>query len=177
MNNPKRNRPNILITGTPGTGKSSLAESIASSLNLNHFDIGKLVKEKELYEGWDDEFQCWIIDEDKVIDELDPILIQGGCVVDHHTSEWFPERWFDLVVVLRADIENLNERYEKRNYSQIKITNNIDCEIMQVCLDEAIRSYDEKIIKEMTSNSIEDNEENQNTVGEWYNNWMQHNQI
>lgn len=38
-----RTRPNILITGTPGVGKSSLAEAVAEACGLKHINIGELV--------------------------------------------------------------------------------------------------------------------------------------
>ncbi|KAN0045227.1 hypothetical protein ACTA71_005604 [Dictyostelium dimigraforme] len=171
----KRNRPNILITGTPGTGKTSLASIVASNHEMNHIDISAAVKEKELHDGWDSEFQCYILDEDKVCDEFEGIMVKGGNVVDHHGCEWFPERWFDLVIVLRTDIKILNERLEKRNYIQHKITNNLDCEIMQVILDEARNSYKEEIVVELPSTSLEDNENNQTFIAQWIQNWNEKN--
>ncbi|KAN0006842.1 hypothetical protein ACTFIU_005034 [Dictyostelium citrinum] len=173
--NIKRNRPNILITGTPGTGKTSLAGVIASNHEMNHIDISAAVKEKELHDGWDSEFQCYILDEDKVCDEFEDVMVKGGNVVDHHGCEWFPERWFDLVIVLRTDIKVLNDRLEKRNYIQHKITNNLDCEIMQVILDEARNSYKEEIIVELQSTTLEDNENNQNLIAQWIQNWYEKN--
>lgn len=56
---------NILITGTPGTGKTSLAEAAAAALGLTHVDVGKAIREQELHSGWDEEFECVIVDEDK----------------------------------------------------------------------------------------------------------------
>ena len=50
----------------------------------------------------------------QVVDELDPPLIEGGTVVDYHSCEFFPERWFDLVLVLRTDTKTLYERLEQR---------------------------------------------------------------
>lgn len=38
----------------------------------------------------------------------------GGTVVDYHGCDFFPERWFDLVVVLQTDNTLLWERLEKR---------------------------------------------------------------
>ena len=61
-----RQLPNILVTGTPGTGKSTTCEQIAEATGLKHLNLGQLVKEQELHCGWDEEFQCHIIDEDKV---------------------------------------------------------------------------------------------------------------
>lgn len=58
--------PNILITGTPGTGKTTTAELVAGATGLRHLNVGALVKEQELHSGWDEEFDCHVIDEDKV---------------------------------------------------------------------------------------------------------------
>lgn len=62
--------PNILVTGTPGTGKSTTCEQIAEATGLKHLNIGNLVREQDLHCGWDDEFECHIIDEDKVTLQL-----------------------------------------------------------------------------------------------------------
>ena len=61
-----RSRPNILVTGTPGTGKTTLCEQVAAATGLRHVNIGDLVKAEQLHSGWDDEFECLVIDEDKV---------------------------------------------------------------------------------------------------------------
>ncbi len=58
--------PNILVTGTPGTGKTTVCGMLAAATSLRHVEIGALVKQEELHCGWDDEFNCYIIDEDKV---------------------------------------------------------------------------------------------------------------
>ena len=43
--------PVIIITGTPGTGKTTHAELLAqeSPVPLKHINVGELVKEKGLY--------------------------------------------------------------------------------------------------------------------------------
>ena len=61
-----RTRPNILVTGTPGTGKTVLANELAQRTGLNYFNIGDLAKEKDLYDGWDEEYSCHVLDEDRV---------------------------------------------------------------------------------------------------------------
>ena len=61
-----RARPNIIITGTPGVGKSTHCETLAASLGLTHLSINTIVKDRGCYDGWDEEYQSWIVDEDKV---------------------------------------------------------------------------------------------------------------
>ena len=39
---------------------------------------------------------------------------RGGLILDWHTCDVWPERWVDLVVVLRCDHEKLWKRLEKR---------------------------------------------------------------
>ena len=50
----------------------------------------------------------------QVIDELEEVMSAGGNIVDYHGCEFFPERWFDIVFVLRTDNTVLYERLENR---------------------------------------------------------------
>jgi hypothetical protein len=63
---PPRLKPNILITGTPGTGKTTHSELVASETGLRHINIGRLVREHELYDGYNEEFEAYWINDDKV---------------------------------------------------------------------------------------------------------------
>jgi adenylate kinase len=41
-------------------------------------------------------------------------MSEGGNIMDFHTIGFFPERWFDLVIVLRTDNTILYDRLAKR---------------------------------------------------------------
>lgn len=41
-------------------------------------------------------------------------MSQGGNIVDYHSSEFFPERWFDIIFVLRTDNTTLFDRLVSR---------------------------------------------------------------
>ena len=62
----KRKKPNILVTGTPGTGKTTTSTALAEATQLRHINVGELVKEKNLHDGWDDELDCHVLNEDLV---------------------------------------------------------------------------------------------------------------
>lgn len=134
--------------------------------------MGDLVKEKSLHNGYDEEWQSYIVDEDKVIDELEPLIESGGLILDWHTCDAFPERWVDLVVVLRCNHTLLWERLEKRNYPLNKIQENNESEIMQTVLEEARESYASEIVVELQSESVEQMEQNVARIVAWIEQWQ-----
>ncbi|TXI93971.1 MAG: hypothetical protein E6Q33_01470 [Neisseriales bacterium] len=48
-------------------------------------------------------------------------------MVEFHSSDFFPLRYFDLVVLLRCSNDRLYPRLEARGYSEKKIVENVDC--------------------------------------------------
>ena len=58
--------PNIIITGTPGVGKTTHAEQLAQATGFTHISVNQIVKDEGFHEGKDEETGSWIVDEDKV---------------------------------------------------------------------------------------------------------------
>ena len=83
-------------------------------------------------------------------------MVPGAIIVDFHSSDFFPERFFDLVIVLRTSNDSLFPRLEQRNYSENKIKNNIEAEIFGVCLEEAQTSYASHMVFELRNEVKED---------------------
>ena len=48
-------------------GKTTTSEMIASVTGLEHINVGELVRQKQLHEGYLVEFDTHVLDEDKVI--------------------------------------------------------------------------------------------------------------
>lgn len=65
-----RKKANILITGTPGTGKTTLATRLAENINYEYIDIGSIVKQNKLYEDFDEKYESYVLNEDKLLDFL-----------------------------------------------------------------------------------------------------------
>lgn len=66
----------------------------------------------------------------------------GGYIVDYHGSDFFPQRWFDFVFVLRCDNTILYDRLSARGYKNRKMQENVQCEIFGLLLEEARDSFD-----------------------------------
>ncbi|RLV91246.1 Adenylate kinase isoenzyme 6 HBR1 [Spathaspora sp. JA1] len=178
----RRYIPNIIITGTPGCGKSSHSESLVSHLNqelpnkdqkFTHLNVSDIAKERGCIESYDERLDTSVVDEDKLLDSLEVDLEKGGAIVDWHCCDIFPERLIDLVVVLKTDTSNLYDRLKKRNYNEIKLQENLDCEIMEVILNDAREAYIPEIVIELNSNSAEEMDDNVERISSWVTNWIQ----
>lgn len=170
----ERTSPNIIICGTPGTGKSTHASQLVEAIpDLKLLSIGDLVKERGLHTGFDEEWQSHIVDDDALLDSIESDCLAGGCLIDWHECELFPKSWIDLVIVLRCDHTVLWDRLEKRDYSTKKIQENNEAEIMQVVLDEARDSYDEEIIVELQSETVDQIDANVERIAQWFTNWKE----
>ncbi|XP_039484467.1 adenylate kinase isoenzyme 6 homolog [Drosophila santomea] len=164
-------KPNILITGTPGAGKSYLCERIASELKFEWLDCSKIAKENNFVEEYDEEYDCPILDEEKLMDHLEPLMAKGGNVVEYHGCDFFPERWFQAVFVVTCPNTTLYDRLKDRNYNEKKLTSNIQCEIFGTILEEARDSYKSDIVFELKGETKADAHISLKTVKNWYRMW------
>eukprot|EP00092_Neocalanus_flemingeri_P037761 GFUD01041109.1.p1 GENE.GFUD01041109.1~~GFUD01041109.1.p1 ORF type:complete len:191 (-),score=77.37 GFUD01041109.1:92-664(-) len=170
-----RSKPNILVTGTPGVGKSKLADVLAQKLGMKVINVGQFAKENNCLGDWDPDYESHELDEDPLLDLLEEKVGKGdgGFVLEHHVPELFPERWFDLVLVLRCNNTVLYDRLKERGYGGKKLEENCQAEIFQTVLDEAKESYREEIVVELQSEVEEQVEENVNRVSMWVDQWQQ----
>ncbi|KAK3923702.1 Adenylate kinase isoenzyme 6 [Frankliniella fusca] len=157
-----------MITGTPGTGKSSLSQQLAEKTGYEWLEVSKLAKDWDCISSFDEEYQSSVLDEDKLLDTMEPIMADGGKIVDYHGCDFFPERWFDIVFVLRTDNTILG-------YSGKKLTDNVECEIFQTLLDEAKSSYDEEIVHELQSSTLAEASSNLERIVSWIDQWIKDN--
>jgi adenylate kinase len=143
-------------------------------------NVGDLIKQHKCFEGRDDELDTDVLDEDKLLDAMEVVLDKAaedgeGIVVDYHINDIFPERWFDLVLVLRTKTDVLFDRLTTRGYNEKKRAENMEAEIMQVILDEAREAYAQEIVHEVASNTVEDMENNVVRVDQWCKQWLKDN--
>ena len=134
---------NIALTGTPGTGKTTLSKK----LNYNIVSINQSYP--EISDG-KNENGDWLINLDKLLDNIE-VAKYNNTVFEGHVSHFLEN--LDLIIVLRCHPSKLQERLEERNYNQEKIRENIEAEALNIISEEAIDSYGEEKVFELDTSS------------------------
>lgn len=133
-----------------------MTKVLAEEFNLKHQDVGDIVKENHLTNGYNEQLECPILDEAKLLAFLEPIMKTGGNIVEYHNIECFPERWFQLVLVVRCDTNILFKRLEEKGYHSNKIKQYVEMEIFQMALDEAKSAFKRVAVHQVRGETEED---------------------
>jgi len=128
----------ILVTGTPGTGKSVIAKRLAKLLNYTYLDVNKIIRKNKIYDNYDKKRRCYVVDEKKLAKTLVGFIKNNNkIVIDSHLSHFVPPRYVEYCIVTKCSLKKLKNRLEKRNYHAAKVRENLDSEIFDTCLVEA----------------------------------------
>jgi adenylate kinase len=140
----------IGLTGTPGTGKTSVSKLLEKRRGWKVIYLNDLIKEEHLYSEVDEERDAviadmelirkrlaGIIEEEKVQDvekeRRDGKKEESITIIESHLAHYIT----DIVIVLRAYPPELKKRLEKRGYSEEKINENAEAESIDLILAEA----------------------------------------
>lgn len=139
----------IVVSGTPGTGKTTVAKALAKKKNYEYLDVNRLIKEKKLYDSYDRKRKCNVVDVKKLNKSLIKLIKQSKkkLVIDSHLSHHLPKKYVELCIITKCNLKKLKKRLEKRGYSKSKVRENLDSEIFDVCLNEAKEMGHKIIIK------------------------------
>ncbi len=138
----------IVITGTPGTGKSLIARELSRCMGLELIDIKKIVKEKKLLETHHE------VDIKKLSRALAPLFSKGqsGFIIEGHLAceMKIPA---DYIIILRSSPKALQTRFAKRGYGKKKISENIEAELLDYCAQRIDTIYGDGKNRKRTKNA------------------------
>ena len=150
----------IIISGTPGTGKTTLAKFLEKKLKLQHLDIHKYYP--KISTNYNKNKQCYDVDYKKFLTLVKKIKLQAqqkkGLVIDSNITHHLPKKEVNLCIILTcSNLKDLKSRLAKRHYSKQKIQENLEAEIMQTCLHEAQENKHKILIFDTAKNKIYEN--------------------
>lgn len=134
----------IIVTGTPGTGKTALSRALARALGARYINLTQFVSKRKLYSEIDRERRTKIMDVARTRSSLRRELraMSGPVVVDTHTPEGIvPGEMVRQVFVLRCHPKVLEARLRAKKWKANKIRENVLAEIVDSCLTAAVKQY------------------------------------
>ena len=141
----------VLITGTPGVGKSTVAKGIAERTGFRLIQLNLLAEEVGGIGSMDPERETQIIKPRVIRRALRKILrkSEGTVIVEGHYGELVPSEFVRVAVVLRTDPLKLRKRLRSRGYPEAKVKENVEAELLDCCLIGAVEAYGEGRVVEL----------------------------
>ncbi len=150
-------RNTIVITGTPGVGKTTVAMELARADGYRLIELNLLAKQAGAISSQDPERGAAIIDEAKLKRGLAKALKAGGekFIVEGHYGEIVPPKFVERAVVIRLDPRILRIRLTARGYPPSKADENVQAEILDSCLVNAIEAFGERTVLEVDATGLD----------------------
>lgn len=151
----------ILLTGVPGVGKTTIAALLSERLKGVHVNLSELALAEGLVTGYDSIRETSIVDLERMTTRLMEIIREGRdpLVIEGHFSQDVvsPERVSNVFVLRRAPWR-LKDELESRGYNPEKVKENVEAELLDVCLVEAIEAYGKEKVCELDTTGIKPDE-------------------
>ena len=126
----------IAITGTPGTGKTVVAQILSKSIKADLIDIKK--ESLHISYSYDKKRKSKEIDIEllqKAIDKKISASKSNIILLESHLAHFLKS---DIIIILRTDPIALEKRLKKRGWNAGKIRENIEAEILDVITMESL---------------------------------------
>ncbi len=132
-----------------------MSRNLGKQLGLDVIELGRLVRENKLYKRFDPRTLSYEIDERRVRDYLEGSVRKKTVVVATHTvGRSFRPRRVRLAIVLRVDPVILYRRLRARRWTRQKAWENVESELVDVCLEEAVRLLGRKKVVEIDTTNL-----------------------
>jgi len=146
----------ILVGGSPGTGKTKVAKILGSKLSVEVISLGQLAEDSGCITAEDKARNTGIINEDCLVDALFELTEDKSkrLIIEGHYIDLVPNASVQWVFILRTHPETLKKRLSGRAYSDDKITENVEAEVIGVCQLDALDSFGEAKVFEIDTTDL-----------------------
>jgi adenylate kinase len=134
----------VLITGTPGTGKTTISRLLATELGACCVNPKIFLRRKGIDYLYDEKRKTRIVSLKRLRNALREraARVDHGLIIDSHiVLERGPLPRIVRVIVLRCDPIVLEQRLRHERWSKSKVSENLKAEILDICLWDAVKNY------------------------------------
>jgi len=143
----------IALTGTPGTGKTSVSKILRDN-GFEIIDINKVVTGKDFLIGNDEKRNSKIVDIDRLNGYIKKNYKKNDIVfIEGHLSHLLKS--VDKVIVLRCHPYELRKRLSQKGWKEEKIKENIEAEILDIILCETVDNHPKKSVIEIDTTNMD----------------------
>ncbi len=148
----------IIVTGTPGVGKTTVATELASTLSANLLSVSELVQKENLVTKRDKERGTVIADITRlrvlvrsIINKAEKDIVIEG----HYAYDVVPKALNPYIFVLRRDPDDLEIKLSNRAFNEKKVSENVAAEVLDVCLTGAMKRFGKDRLHEIDVTSMD----------------------
>ncbi|MFX1288030.1 MAG: adenylate kinase family protein [Promethearchaeota archaeon] len=131
----------LIISGTPGTGKTTISNKISRFIDAKVISLNELAISENLIEKYDTKRETSVINDKKLINFIIETIEYNKkenpefLIFESHFSDIVPEQYIDFVIILRCDPDELHNRLKRRGYKKEKVRENVQSEILGNCVN------------------------------------------
>jgi len=134
----------VVITGTPGTGKTKIAAKLARILDIKLISIKDLVEKEKIYRIREGERVVDTVALERIMKKA--LKNEKDYVVEGHLA-CEVEIPCNYIFVLRTHPKELKKRLSARKYKKEKVGENLMSEMLDYCEQRAAKVYGKKPIE------------------------------
>ncbi len=137
----------VALTGTPGTGKTTVATQLRSK-GYAVVDVNKLAEKEGFVVGTDSQRRCKLIDINKINAFIRKQYHRNDLVFfEGHTAHLL--KAMDNVIILRCHPTVLSRHLQRKKWNPKKIRENLEAELLDIILCEAVDVHPKRNIFEI----------------------------
>ena len=142
----------IIVTGTPGTGKTAIAKLLARHINGIYLSLNEIAKKYSDFTSFDIRRGSWVINEKKLTEHVVQVIREvkhNTLIIDTHFGDIIPNEYISFIIILRTHPLELERRLKKRNWPNEKIRENVEAEILGTITYDILQNFSHEKIFEI----------------------------
>lgn len=148
----------IIVTGTPGVGKTTVATELASTLSANLLSVSELVQKENLVTESDKERGTIMADMTRLRVRVRSMIgkAKKDIVIEgHYAYDVVPKALSPRIFVLRREPDDLELKLRNRAYNEKKVSENVAAEVLDICLIGAMKRFGKDRLHEIDVTSMD----------------------